>query len=319
MNVKVLFVSAFLMSVAAFAGDGPWSHSLSFDGAIYPKYKIKTGDDHFSPTNGPYDGMKGIVRYKLAYELPTPLGTHPLLSDAKVELMGFLELTPITFGPKLEVDFTPLPFLVFKTGASVASGWTFLGFLEGMSIYDWNRQDYKDLTPFAHYHYDFFLSGKFQFDTGALIEGDWSHVVMFAEYKVLYEALTGVDDGRVWQWQESARKANGWAYDYTFFLGYQMPLMLDMFGVMAEFSGHYDKSDYGIIQDTFDGDFTTVDLSLMLSFKFNKNNALKTLFTFERNRSYATMHDDEDEEPLLVKTGAEWSFNAVYFSWTHSF
>lgn len=319
MNVKAFFVSALLMSVAAFASDGPWSRSFNFDGAYYLKYKVKTGDDHFSSVNGPFDGIKGIGRYNVSYAIPTPLGTHPLLSGADVELTGSLELSPISFGSKFDVEFTPLPFIVLNAGASIASGWTFFGVLEGMSIYDWNKQDYKDLTPFAHYHYDLWFSGTIQFDTGVFIEGDWSHVVAFANYKVLYEALTGVDDGRVWQWQENANKANGWAYDFSFFLGYQMPLVLNMVGAMAEFSGHYDKNDYGLIQDTFDGDFMTIDLSLMLSFKFNKANTLSTLYTFRRNRSYATMHDDEDEEPLLEKTGNEWSFYGIYFSWTHTF
>ena len=313
---RIVVLSVFVAAVAY--ASGFWSFSEETDAVIYPSYKVKAGGSHFSRTDGPFDGFEGLTRFDATYTLPTPLGAHPLLSGAELEFTGSFEVTPITVVPMVELDFTPVPFLVFGTGASVGSGWNFW-FLEGLAKYDFETEDYEALTPFAHYYYDFWFSGTFQFDTGALFPGDWNHVVFLSSYRLIYSAMTGVDDGEIWQWKESALCANGWRYDVVGVLGYQMPLTLDMVGVMADFYGHYDPDDYGRVSNSLDGNFMTVDLSLLLSFRLNEKNSLKTLLTFERNRSYSVLHDDEDEEPLLTKSGAEWSFYGVYFSWTHLF
>lgn len=306
------------MSFAAVNALAGWEYSLTTNGAYYVEHEVKTGDEHFSAPNGPFDGVEALTRLDAKYTIPTPLGEHWLLKGANVELWGSFELSPVTVRPMVEVDFTPLPFLVFGAGASIGSGWNVLGF-EGLARYDFKTADYEKLTPFAHYFYDLWVSGNFQFDTGALIEGDWSHVVMVASYKLFYEALTGVDDGDIWQWQESARRANGLQHTFTGVLGYQMPLTLNMIGLMAEITGHLDKEDYGEVARSFDGDFTTTALSLLMSFRLNEKNNLTTLVTFQRDRSYSRKHDDEDQEPLLHVTGGEWSFYRIAFSWKHKF
>lgn len=295
-----------------------WSFSLTTLAASYIERKIETGDDHFASVAGPFDGAKAMTTFNATYTLPTPLGSHWLLSGANVELTGSLELSPVSLRPKLSVDFTPVPFLVFGAGASIGSGWNPLGF-DGMSKYNFKKAEYESLTPFAHYYYDYWASATFQFDTGALIEGDWSHVVLVASYKWIYQGITGVDDGEIWEWQVFPGCANGWQYSVTGVLGYQMPLVLNMVGVMGEFYGHYDPADYGKIGKTFDGDFMWIDLSLLLSFKLNETNSLTTLYTVEGERSFATKHEKADEEPLLVKTGREWFFYRIALSWKHLF
>lgn len=313
-SLKFLAVLPFAVA-SAFAG---WEYSLVTNGAYYVEHKVKTGDEHFSAPSGPYDGLEALTRLDAKYTIPTPLGDHWLLSGADVELWGSLELSPVTLRPMVEVDFTPVPFLVFGAGASIGSGWNVLGF-EGLTKYDFETQDYENLTPFTHYFYDLWASATFQFDTGALIEGDWSHVVMVASYKLFHEAMTGVDDGEIWQWQESARKANGLQYSFTGVLGYQMPMTLNMVGLMLEMEGHLDKDDYGPVAQSFDGDFTTTAISALTSFKLSDKNSLTVLYTFERERSYSQLHDDEDQEPLLHVTGGEWSFYRVALSWKHKF
>ncbi|MCQ2102205.1 MAG: hypothetical protein MJY98_03150 [Fibrobacter sp.] len=313
-NLKFLTIVP-LLAASAFA---QWDFSLTTNGAYYIKNKVKTGDEHFSQPTGPYDGVEALTQFNARYTIPTPLGESWLLKGANVKLTGSFELSPVTALPKIKAEFTPVPFLVFSAGAMIGSGWNVLVF-EGLTEYDFNTADYESLTPFTHYYYDLWASATFQFDTGALIEGDWSHVVMVANYEVFYEAMTGVDDGEIWQWKETARMANGLQYYFTGVLGYQMPIALNMVGLMTEITGHFDKEDYGIVANRFDGDFTTVSLSGLFSFTLSERDNLTTLLTFRRNRSYNQKHDDEDQEPLLVVKGGEWSFYRIALSWAHKF
>lgn len=309
-------LSFFLLPVVAFAGE--LNFSLTTAAADYLERDIEPGEDHFASVAGPFNGAKVATIFNAIYTLPTPLGSHWLLKDADVEFTVGLELSPLSIRPLVKAEFTPVPFLVFGAGGTIGTGWNPLGF-DGMSIYNPVKAKYESLTPFKHYYYDFWASATFQFDTGALIPGDWSHVVMQASYQWIYKGITGVDDGDIWEWQVIPGEANGWQYYVTAVLGYQMPLVLDMIGFMAEFYGHYDRSDYAKMYRGFDGEFMWIDLSVLLEFAFNEKNTLKTLFTFEGDRSFSVKHENSDQEPLLKRTGREWSFYRIALVWDHKF
>lgn len=305
-----------LVPAAVFAGE--FHYSITTAGADYLEKDIEAGGDHFASLSGPFSGLKAATVPTAAYTLPTPLGSHWLLKDANVEFTGSFEISPLSLRPELKAEFTPVPFLVFGVGGSIGTGWNPLGF-DGMSIYNATKAKYEALTPFKHYYYEYWASATFQFDTGALIEGDWTHVVLLASYQWIYKAITGVDDGDIWQWQVVPGEANGWQYYVTGVLGYKMPLFLDMVGVMAEFYGHYDRSDFALKYRDFDGEFMWIDLSLLMEFKLNQKNTLTALFTFEGDRSFAKKHESADEEPFLKRTGREWSFYRIALSWDHDF
>ena len=98
---------------------------------------------------------------------------------------------------------------------------------------------YKNLTPFNHYFLSAYLGATFQFDVAALWPGDWHHIVFLVDWKNEYTALTGVEKGEIWKWQNSGNRANGWTYTTNFVLGYQMPIVLSLVGLNAEITGHY--------------------------------------------------------------------------------
>lgn len=310
---------ALSVPAAVFAGDFKYSMSVVAADYLDSDYKPgKVDENHFTGVTGPFSGAKAAVDLVATYTLPTPLGSHWLLSDANVEFRGDVEISPLSLRPMLDVTFTPLPFLVFSAGGSIGTGWNPLGF-DGMSVYNKVKHEYEALTPFAHYYYDFWASATFQFDTGAIIKGDWTHVVMLATYKWIYKGITGVDNGDIWQWQVVPGEANGWQYYVTGVLGYKTPTILNMVGVMGEFYGHFDRSDFGTFGKNYDGEFMWIDLSLLMTFGLNKTNSLTALFTFESNRSFATPHKDVAEEPFLIKTGREWSFYRIALNWKHEF
>lgn len=308
--------ASFLLASSAIASEV--SYKLKTDGAYYFESGIRTGKDHFSPTTGPFDGIELRTAIEVSSILPVPLGTHPLFRNADFKWAAGLEVSPVTVRALLDCRFTPLPFLSFGAGASLGTGWNVFG-LDGLGVYEKVLADYEGLTPFSNDYYDLWAGGTLQFDTGVLFPGEWTHVVMQLNGNVRREAVTGIDDGEIWVWMESENHANGVLFEISAFLGYQMPLPVDLVGILFDVSGHFDGSDYGNYDTTFDGDFRIANFSLMANIAWDASNSVAFLTRVNSRRSYATPHSDESEEPLLQKTGREWYFDGILFRWEHRF
>ena len=291
------------------------SHTFTFDGAYYLKSDYQKGDDHFAKTTGAFDGILAKATWKTTYTIPTPLGEGELLSSANLNLNGGLEISPLSIRPIASIAFSPLPFLVFEAGSSIGTVWNMLGF-EGFCEY--KNGDYKNLTPFTRYYHDHWLSATFQFDTGALIEGDWTHVVMLANYQMIYKGITGLDKGTLWAWQTTQGYVNGLGYEFIAVLGYQMPTFVNLVGFMADMYGYYRNSDYGEYANTY-GKFMTVELNLFANFKLNDKNSLTVDARVSSRRSFASDHKKGKEEPYLLQTGREWYFDCIALSWERTF
>ena len=333
----VVFVSSAVFSQEAEEGKNQkknadiWKFYEQTAAAYYFKSDYVSGGDHFAPITGLFNSFEFKTTFNAECRIPAPLGKHFLLKDSNVRIKTAFELCPVTVRPLVSVSFTPLPFFVFSTGASIGTGWSALGFkglckLDENSIsYGENEKisknsiEYENLTPFGNYYYDFWFSGLFQFDTGAIFPGDWTHAVMQASYTVSYVGVTGVDDGKIWLWQLVRNNCNGWRYTANFVLGYQMPLPLSMIAVNTDVYTLFNSDDYGIYSSSYNGDFTNVTISPMLKFDFSKKDSLFVLFEFKKRRSFEEEHSDSKEEIFLTYSGAEWFFNRIAFSWTHVF
>ena len=301
-----------------------WKFYEQTAGAYYFKSDYVSGGDHFAPITGLFNSFELKTTFNAECSIPAPLGKHFLLKDSNVRIKTAFELCPVTVRPLVSVSFTPLPFLVFSTGASIGTGWSAFRF-KGLCKLDENGKiskksiEYENLTPFGNYYYDFWFSGLFQFDTGAIFPGDWTHAVMQASYTVSYVGVTGVDDGKIWLWQLVGNNCNGWRYTANFVLGYQMPLPLSMIAVNTDVYALFNSDDYGIYSSSYNGDFTNVTISPMLKFDFSKKDSLFVLFEFKKRRSFEEEHSESKEEIFLTYSGAEWFFNRIAFSWTHVF
>ena len=326
----VVFVSSAAFSQEAEKGKNQkkntfiWKFYEQTAGAYYFKSDYVSGGDHFAPITGLFNSFELKTTFNAECSIPAPLGKHFLLKDSNVRIKTAFELCPVTVRPLVSVSFTPLPFLVFSTGASIGTGWSAFGF-KGLCKLDENGKiikksiEYENLTPFGNYYYDFWFSGLFQFDTGAIFPGDWTHAVMQASYTVSYVGVTGVDDGKIWLWQLVRNNCNGWRYTANFVLGYQMPLPLSMIAVNTDVYALFNSDDYGIYSSRYNGDFTNVTISPMLKFDFSKKDSLFVLFEFKKRRSFEEEHSESKEEIFLTYSGAEWFFNRIAFSWTHVF
>ncbi|MBP5358273.1 MAG: hypothetical protein J6Y69_03705 [Treponema sp.] len=298
--------------------ESPFALKLTTDFAYYPKSDAIPGGTHFAPITGIYSGVEARTTLKASYKLGTPLGENWLVKDANVAFSGGLELSPVSIRPKLSIDFTPVPFLIFSAGTSIGWGWN-IGSIEGLCELNPITYDYDKLSTFSHPYYDFWVGATFQFDTGAIIKGDWTHVVLLASYTATYSGIAGLDDYTVYEWQASKGKARGLSYEFQGVLGYQMPLPLNLAGLMFKTSGYYDGSVYGSFDDTYDGDFVEISISPLMRFKFGEKDELTCLFDFSSRRSFESEYNKPGESLALNVTGREWFFKRLALSWSHKF
>jgi hypothetical protein len=319
---KAFLTSAFIMSASLFFANSlfaedtqKFEHSLTVDGAYYIKSDFKKGDDHIANPTGPFDGILAKATWASTYTIPTPLGQSPLLSSADIELKGSMEISPLSIRPIATITFSPLPFLLFDAGASIGTGWNLIGF-EGFCVY--KNGHYKNLTPFTHYYHTHWLGATFQFDTGAIFDGEWSHILLYTYYQMIYQGITGLDKGTFWAWQTTEGFVNGLGYDFTAMIGYQTPLFVDMVGFMANLYGQYSKKDYGDWASTYDK-FMIVKLNLFARLALNQKNSLLIAARTSSRRSFTTAHKKGEEEPHLIKSGREWYFDCIALSWKHEF
>lgn len=325
MNLKKLFLAlsiSLLIFTPVFAeeaeeGNSPWAFSVGVDLGYYPKSSFIPGASHFSPIVGPYSGIEGRILGNATYTIPTPLGEHWLLSSANLAVKGTFELTPVTVKPCIEASFTPLPFLVFAAGAQAGTGWNLAG-LQGMAGFNGvTAGTYTDYKTFQDWFLKWYAQGTFQFDTGAIFAGDWTHIQIMYTYQVYYERLTSAADGSVWMWQCSGNKVNGFKEYQNLVLAYAMPLVVSRVGVLTEIEGPYQDQVY--TNPYYKGSFKTVSISPMAQLTFGEHDVLTILAGFSSRRSFTQAHTAATEETALTYAGREWFFNRIALSWTHSF
>lgn len=321
MKLKKIFIAFMAISLVLFAVNAEnfnhWEFSATTDFTYWPESKtiINNSSTHFAPITGFFSGVEGRVTGNANYVISTPLGKNWLLNSANLALGTSIELTPVSIKPGVSVTFTPLPFLVFSAGAQSGTGWTIAG-LKGMATYDDSNDEYNSLSMFKKCFLKWWAQGTFQFDTGAIFPGDWTHVVMQYSYQVYYEGLSGINNQDIWMWQTSGNKVNGLKNYQNLILAYQMPLKLYRVGILAELDGYYKDNVYE--KTNYNGSFKEISISQLLQFKFNDKNSLSVLINFSSRRSFTT--------DVIANTNVfndfssrEWYFKRVAFSWTHNF
>ena len=309
----------------------PLSFSIGVEFAYYPKSDALTTSsaaaNHFAPITGAFSGLEGRITPRVNYVLNTPLGSHWLLSSANLNFEGYMGITPVSICPGVKVAFTPLPFLVFSAGGEAGTGWDFtLMGVQGMGVYDESTNTYKS-DPFKMWNLKWWAQATFQFDTGAIIAGDWTHVLMQYSYQAYQETNTAtIGTNTLWIWNGGGNKTNGIREYQNAILAYQLPIpVLKLVGVMYESDRAYSDSAYA--NAAYKASQAEYSLSPLAQIKINDHNSLNLLFHFKARRTYESIatytaaDGTTSNRPDSYNTtvGYEWFFNRFAISYTLSF
>lgn len=178
---------------------------------------------------------QALVGVTQSFKVPLMQFDNPLTKDNNINFKIGAELSPISFEGKFGIVWTPIAFLEFYTESRVGSGWN-IKTLYGLALNKNNagKSNYIPLN-FSKSIYSFSFGGAFQFDLGAVIPNDWSHVVFRTDQAALYKAMSGVDSETSWLYQaDSGENRNGWKYQASYLIGYKMPIFLDLIAMKID-------------------------------------------------------------------------------------
>ena len=318
---KFIFLFLITTSVNLFAENElskEWQFNLVTDAAYYPKSDFIPGDAHFAPITGIYDLFVFRITGNAAYLLPINFGDHWLFKTSNLLFQTSAELTPVTFRAQQSFIFLPVPFFELQTGFSAGLGWNF-GNIQSLYEYNKNTNQYEKLSTFRNVCLEYFIKAALMFDLGAVLPGDWKHVIMLIDYKAFYRGLTNLADDSIYIWQCSPGLTNGWQFDSNIILGYQLPLKLYRVGLITNFRGYLNSSVYEQYNSNFNGGFTTITFSPFLQINLTRKNTLSIILEISSRRSFKEPHNLESEELSLTYTGREWFFNRIGLSWEKRF
>ncbi|GAB1484908.1 hypothetical protein MASR2M78_37260 [Treponema sp.] len=148
-------------------------------------------------------------------------------------------------------------------------------------------------------------------------------MVLLATAKIEYKANTGASAKEAWLWEaDSGENFNGAKFYGTYVLAYQMPLFINLAGIMIESEEWIgDVRAYAPMDDAgaWGSDFRIWQIGTVTNFVLSPKDSLAVLVQFKqkpdwtdastRNRDFRT-RDYED---------SYWSFNRIALSYTHKF
>lgn len=226
---------------------------------------------------GAWDGKKGVeAKAEAAYQVKIPMlvGEGPLMSGNNLKLKTQIGVSPIAASATLDAVLTPIAVLEVSLGGGAGTGWDFpLMDLEGLRIAPGGIGTALTSDQLAGTYYMGRVGAAFQFDTGAIFNGDWTSVVIRAYQELNYKGYSGAaNNTTAWEFENSGAMVNGFNYKGEYILGYQMPLIVNLVGVQLETYAYnvFDSSRTGLFSD----------LSILVNTQFTDRLSLLTAVQF---------------------------------------
>lgn len=229
------------------------------------KSKVKYSTNINFIANWPLEGRLGVTE---TIKVPVLNFDNPFMRGNNIAFKLGAEFTPVTLEGKFDVVWTPLAFLEVYGGASIGSGWHLANW-HGLSL---NRNDagktHKIPINFQKAFYSANFGAAFQFDLGAIIPTDWTHVIFKTDQYFLYRAVAGLDPQESWViLDDDGENRNGFTYCASYILGYQLPLPMNMIAFRLETKKSFFSVPAGMDKSTWGEDRFNILFGPIVSFK----------------------------------------------------
>ena len=194
-----------------------------------------------------YASTKGEMQLNFTpqWKFPFLQGSHPLTRENNIVFKLDTSLNPIWMGLTGDSILTIAPFISFRLGAMVGTGWNYnlfgkdhlvgLGMNRKTNIND-PANSVAIGNGFDGIVWDVHSGSLLQFDLAAFFPGNWNHVVMQFYNQIDYFAYSKAKGDEFWYYlDDEGMNQNTFRYSFEFFIGYMMPTFVDLIGY--QFSG----------------------------------------------------------------------------------
>ncbi len=195
-------------------------------------------------------GFSVDAKADLSYALKIPMleGEGPLFSGNNLKVKAHVRLSPIAVTGSVDAVLTPIAIAEVSLGGGAGTGWDLTSNLQGVRLQS-GTDFVSDKLGGAYY---FGRAGAaLQFDTGSVLSGDWSSILVRTSHELNYSGYSNADAGQVWEYETGGGMVNGFNYKGEYVLAYQMPIMVNLVGVQLE-SFVYNAFDSGHSDFLFD-------------------------------------------------------------------
>jgi hypothetical protein len=203
--------------------------------------------------------------------VPFLVGEGPLFSGNNVKLTGTAEFSPVSLNGAFGVAWTPVAVLQLYGRATVGTGWNIPGLATGLAMNvpsdTGDKKGVKVNKDFGGAVWGAKGGATVQFDFAAIFPGEWNHVVIQSSHEARYRAFTGACSKDSWYYEaDDGENRNGLQYYGNAFLGYQMPIVLNLAGILVEDEVSLYGTDGG---DKWGDALPRLTFGTILNFKFS--------------------------------------------------
>ena len=193
-----------------------------------------TGSGNAKLTAAVGNGFSVDAKADVSYTLKMPMleGDGPLFSDNNLKVKAHVGVSPIAVTGSIDAVLTPIAITEISLGGGAGTGWDLpLMKLEGLRL-DSAGSLASDQLGGLYY---FGRAGiALQFDTGAILSGDWSSVLVRAYHELNYQGYSNAEAAQPWEYETGGAAVNGFNCKGEYILAYQMPLPLNLVGAQFE-------------------------------------------------------------------------------------
>ena len=207
-------------------------------GAVYSEAETRMDLSFYASTQGEMH-----FNFVPQWTFPFLQGNHPMTSGNNVTFRLDAGINPIWAGLTGNTIISVAPFLNFRLGAMVGTGWNYdigrlslvgLGLNRKTGIHDPITSEVVG-NGLDGVVWDVHAGAMLQFDLAALFPGDWNHVVMQYYNQIEYLAYSKAQEDAFWYYMnDEGINQNAFRYKFEFFIGYMMPIFLDLVGFQLE-------------------------------------------------------------------------------------
>lgn len=175
--------------------------------------------------------VEAKLETRYGVKLPMLQGDGPLMSSNNLRLNATLGVSPVAAGISLDAILTPIAVVELNVGGTLGLGWSLSDTLVGMrkpSGLGFEPESLKGVV------YSGRIGAAIQFDTGAILEGDWSSVLLRSYHEFNYQGYSNAPGDAFYEYEMSGLRNSGFSYKGEYFIGYKMPIVLDTAGILIE-------------------------------------------------------------------------------------